>query len=261
MTQSGQNDQSGPEQKLGGSAADALQTVSRPVVMLSKTYPGGFRTALHAHIRVQFLFASAGTMRARTRLGSWIVPPGYGLLIPDAVDHTIEMFGPVTLQSAYILPQRLHPGLTEYCKVIQVSPLLSASIDRFAARPVEYEETDIARPLAEIILSEIVHTPASPLALPFPRSRGLIDLCRLFLEKPAIAKNIDHLSDELGMSRRSFTRAFKRETGLSFDHWRQRLRYQAAAELLAKGGTWQQVAPVVGYSSASALKAMMERLG
>ena len=92
---------------LGTSSADPIQGTDRPVVMLSKEYETGYCTDLHAHPRAQFLFAQSGTMRARTQLGSWIVPPGYGLLIPGNIEHEVEMFGQVSLRSVYVEPTEL----------------------------------------------------------------------------------------------------------------------------------------------------------
>ncbi len=245
---------------IGISSADPLQNVSRPVVMLSKDYESGTRTDLHAHSRIQFLFAQSGTMRARTHLGSWIVPSGYALLIPAGIEHKVEMFGQVSLRSAYIQPEMLAARCTQDCSVIHVSPLLAISIDRFASRPLEYDETDIATPLAAVIISEISNTRPSPMALPFPEPPKLRAIADELLNDPSLAKSIDHWADEVGMSRRSFTRAFRAATGMSFGQWQQRLRYQVANELLAAGHPASRVAAQVGYKSSAALKAMMERI-
>ncbi|MDA8586910.1 helix-turn-helix transcriptional regulator [Rhodobacteraceae bacterium] len=227
--------------------------------MLSKNYLPGYCTDLHVHPRAQFLFARKGTMRARTALGSWIVPPGYGLLIPAHVEHQVEMFGDVALRSAYIeedvLPQRNR--IT--CSVIQVSPLLSACIDRFASDPFEYEEDGIAGNLAAVIILEITTTPPSEMVLPFPTSTNLHALARSMLDDPSDPRSIDDWAIALAMSRRSFTRLFRRETGMTFDQWRQRLRFQVASELLASGRTISHVASAVGYGSVTALKTMMAR--
>ena len=247
-------------QPLAPSAADPLEDVQRPVVPLALDYADGHHIAPHAHARVQFLYATSGLMRAQTRLGSWVVPTGYGLVIPDGIEHEVQMFGAVTLQSVYLAPDRLQKEVRANCKVVRVSELLAASIDRFATRPLEYGPDDIAHHLAEVIILEITDAPPSAMALPFPRSGALAALCETMLADPAMQRTIDQWAGEVGMSRRTFTRAFRRETGLSFDAWRQRLRYQAAAQQLAQGVNLKKVAASVGYGSAAALKSMMTRL-
>ncbi len=228
--------------------------------MLSKDYEPGARTNLHVHSRIQFLFSQTGTMRARTRLGSWIVPTGYGLLIPAGIEHEVEMFGQVSLRSAYIQQETMAAHGNQNCSVIRVSPLLAISIDRFASRPVEYDEDDIATPLAAVIISEIAGTQPSPMALPFPEPSNLRAVADELLNDPASTKSIDHWAAEAGMSRRSFTRSFRAATSMSFGHWRQRLRYQTASELMAAGHPASRIAARVGYKSSAALKAMMERI-
>lgn len=227
--------------------------------MLSKDYSPGYRTDLHLHPRAQFLFARKGTMRARTTLGSWIVPPRYGLLIPADIEHQVEMFGNVALRSAYIEAKVLSERHHKTCSVIQVSPLLSACIDRFASDSLEYDQEGVAGNLAAVIISEISTTPPSAMALPFPSSKHLHSLARAMLKDPSDPQSIDGWANSLAMSRRSFTRLFRHETGMTFDQWRQRLRFQAASEMIASGQPISRVAPAVGYGSATALKTMMAR--
>ncbi|MEP3345372.1 MAG: helix-turn-helix transcriptional regulator [Litoreibacter sp.] len=244
---------------MGTSAADPIQQIGRAVVILSKDYAPEHCTELHQHSRAQFLFAKTGTMRARTALGSWIVPPGYGLLIPAHAEHQIEMFGMVALRSAYIHTAALPMRHQTRCSVIHVSPLLFACIDRLSAEPAEYDLGGIAGHIAAIIITEIADTPPSAMALPFPTAPKLGPLVRAMLNDPSDPRSIDDWANELAMSRRSFTRLFRSETGMSFDQWRQRRRFQAASELMALKMPMPQIAAEVGYGSVSALKAMLAK--
>ncbi|MEO9650160.1 MAG: helix-turn-helix transcriptional regulator [Roseobacter sp.] len=244
---------------MGTSAADPIQSIGRTVVMLSKDYAHGHYTDLHMHSRAQFLFAKKGTMRARTALGSWIVPPEYGLLIPANTEHQIEMFGMVALRSAYIQAADLPTQYQTTCSVIQVSPLLSACIDRLSTEPPEYDDNGIAGNIAAIIIAEIADTPPAAMALPFPTSSKLSPLVHALMGDPSDTRSIDDWASLLAMSRRSFTRLFRRETGMSFDQWRQRRRFQAASELIALRLPMPQIAAAVGYGSVTALKAMLAK--
>lgn len=227
--------------------------------MLSKDYAPSHCTDLHLHSRAQFLFAKTGTMRAQTALGSWIVPPGYGLLIPANTEHQIEMFGMVALRSAYIHATDLPARHQTTCSVIQVSPLLFACIDRLSVEPLEYDQNGIAGNIAAVIITEITDTPSSVMALPFPTSSKLSPLVRTLLQDPSDPRSIDDWARLLAMSRRSFTRLFRRETGMSFDQWRQRRRFQAASERMALKQPMQEIAVAVGYGSVTALKTMLAK--
>jgi len=241
-------------------SADALEQIPRPIVMLQRCGKQGYVTDTHSHIRIQLLYAKDGLMLAQTNYGSWIVPTGYGLLIPNDLLHTVEMYGTTTMQSVYITPDRMELSHPHICKVIQVSPLLNEMMQRFAMTPSLYAKDGADHHLAEMIIHEIKTSPEASLVLPFPQIPPLKAVCDRLLERPADQKTIDQWAYETGMSRRSFTRNFRQETGISFDLWRQRLRHQTALILLAEGQEIQTVAHAVGYQSVSALKAMMSRL-
>ena len=61
------------------------------------------------------------------------------------------------------------------------------------------------------------------------------------------------------MSRRSFIRHFRDETGLSFTQWKRAVIAEFALELVASGQKVSSVAFDVGYESVSAFIAMFRR--
>ena len=61
------------------------------------------------------------------------------------------------------------------------------------------------------------------------------------------------------MGRRTFTRAFKQETGMGLAVWRQQVRLMEALSRLASGESVTQVAFEVGYDSPSGFSAMFRR--
>jgi len=70
---------------------------------------------------------------------------------------------------------------------------------------------------------------------------------------------VDRLAGRARMSRRSFTRHFQSETGLSFSRWKRAVIAQYALERIASGHTVTNVAFDVGYESVSAFIAMFRR--
>ena len=79
------------------------------------------------------------------------------------------------------------------------------------------------------------------------------------LADPAQNDALDDWADVAAMGRRTFTRAFRRETGMSFATWRQNVRLIEAMSLLSIGHSVTRVALDVGYSSPSAFTAMFRR--
>jgi AraC-like DNA-binding protein len=68
------------------------------------------------------------------------------------------------------------------------------------------------------------------------------------------------MAHKAGMSRRSFTRLFRQQTGMSFSAWRQQACLLAALTRLGGGDPITQVAVDLGYSSASAFTAAFRRV-
>jgi AraC-like DNA-binding protein len=88
----------------------------------------------------------------------------------------------------------------------------------------------------------------------------LVALCRRFVEAPSPHATIDEWAKTLAMSRRTFTRVFHRETGLSFSTWRQQACLFAALPRLAAGEPVTTVALDLGYESAAAFTTMFKRM-
>ncbi|MNY52229.1 HTH-type transcriptional repressor of iron proteins A [compost metagenome] len=67
-------------------------------------------------------------------------------------------------------------------------------------------------------------------------------------------------ADRMGMSEKTLTRLFQRETGLSFRTWRQRMRLLSSLNMLEEGCSVTEVALSYGYDSTSAFIAAFKRL-
>jgi AraC-like DNA-binding protein len=111
-----------------------------------------------------------------------------------------------------------------------------------------------------LLLHELIRLPTLPLCLPFPGHEGLARQCRAFLDAPAPHDTIDAWSAALNMSRRTFTRLFRKETGLTFSAWRQQACLFAAMPRLAADQAVTTVALDLGYDSPAAFTTMFKRL-
>ena len=89
------------------------------------------------------------------------------------------------------------------------------------------EERDLLLPLPET---------------PFPTDERMARLCRNFLEAPTSRVTINEWAQDLGMSRRTFTRRFQQETGVSLSLWRQQASLFAAWPRRTEVGNAQQCA-------------------
>jgi AraC-like DNA-binding protein/mannose-6-phosphate isomerase-like protein (cupin superfamily) len=238
-------------------AAD-FQDTPRPAAVMRKAFAAGEKTARHHHPRGQVLYAVDGLMSATTQAGAWAVPSGYALLIPPRLVHDVTMHGPVVMCTAYLVPEA-YPGDRRTCRVVKATRLLDAVLRALAEEPVLYDAEGRGGHLAALLVDEIETAPESPFALALPRDGRLQKMCRALIETPSLPHDIDAWADRIGLSRRTLTRKFRSETGVSFGAWRRRLRLLHALRQEADGVVPSMAASRSGYRSRQALRAMMAR--
>src|SRR5262249_43007447 len=124
----------------------------------------------------------------------------------------------------------------------------------------EYDSDGRDGMLMSLLLHELARLPSLPLSLNFPAHAGLAERCRAFLADPTPHDTIEDWSDALGMSRRTFTRLFRNETGMSFAAWRQQACLFAALPRLAANEPITQISLDLGYDSPAAFATMFKRL-
>lgn len=188
-----------------------------------------------------------------------MVPPDYAMWLPSGALHSVEMLGDVSMRSVYVEPNAIE-GLPERVRVVGMSPLMHQLIVETAKFGLDDSPTDRSRLVMDLLLHEIPNLPQQPLGLPFPSDARLAALCRHFLADPSPRARIDAWADEAGMSRRSFTRLFLRQTGLSLSTWRQQALLLAALPRLNAGESVTGIALDLGYDSVPAFTTMFKRV-
>lgn len=239
-------------------AADKELAVPPHLIIARTSYPHGHVTPIHQHQRARFLQSVSGVVVVPTSEGNWMVPAGHGLLIPAGAEHHVRMMSDVALQTLDI-DRCLAARLGEKCFVIAVAPLLQSLIEAASDRGPDSEFNARGRAIAELLLHEVQHRPRLPLSLPLPSDRALLERCADFLLQPNTTDTVELWSSSLNMSRRSFTRKFKNETGLSFVNWRQRACLITAIPRLAQGDMVRRVALSLGFERSASFTVMFKR--
>ncbi len=231
--------------------------IDRPVVALKDEYPAGFIDPMHAHDHAQILYASAGVMSVTTRDKSFVIPPQRAVWLAPGVEHEVSCRGAVSLRTLY-----LKPGTTKDsggCRVFEVSRFLKALILEVASFAPLYDVDDREGAIVRLLLDEIARMPNAPYSAAMPTDYRLLRVCNAIIADPSDPRDIDDWAKLAGMGRRTFTRAFKRETGMGLAIWRQQVRLMEALSLLASGESVTRVAFEVGYDSPSGFSAMFRR--
>jgi AraC-like DNA-binding protein/quercetin dioxygenase-like cupin family protein len=236
-----------------------LERTPGQVVAMAADYPAGYLVPAHRHSRSQLLYPLSGVVTVATSEGRWMVPPEHALWIPAGVPHSVEMLGAVMMRSLYVVADAI-AGLPERCRVVGLTGLMRSLIVEAATLPFDYAPESRAALVIGLILQEIPRLPEKPLGLPFPTDPRLAELCRRFVAAPSPRARIDDWAEALAMSRRTFTRAFRQQTGVSLSTWRQQGCLFAALPRLARGEPVTSVALDLGYDSVAAFTTMFKRM-
>ena len=238
---------------------EAVDAVAHSIIAVGNNYPDGHVIAPHQHRRGQLIFGASGVLVLATPQGTWVMPPQRGMWIPAGVLHDVRMIGPVSIQSLYLEPE-VARGMPNRCQVVGISKFMRGLIAEALELPVDYDLDGRAGALMVLIQHEMRHLPVLPLSLPCPMQGPLAVRCQQFLANPSAHETIDAWSEPLSMSRRAFTRLFRRETGLSFVAWRQQACLIVALPRLVSGEAVTAVALDLGYDNPAAFTTMFKRV-
>lgn len=238
---------------------DAYEGVARPLLAYGNDYPPDHEVAPHRHLRSQLLHATTGVMVVEAAEGTWVVPPERAVWIPAGVLHQVKTIGAVATRGL-LVDASACDGLPARCEVLAVSPLMDALLREAVDLPPEYAAESRDGLIMDLLLEETRRAPVLAFSLTFPKHPALSRRCRDFIAAPNPHETIDEWCAALGMSRRSFTRIFRAETGMSFGEWRQQACLFAALPRLAAGESVTGIALDLGYESPAAFTSMFKRM-
>jgi AraC-like DNA-binding protein len=175
------------------------------------------------------------------------------------MQHEVHSLVHVSTRSVYV-DRGLDAKLPADCRVIGISPLVRQLLLETADLPLPFAPGSRADLIFSLLVKEIARAPVLPLDIPFPADARLAARCRAYLEDPSPHETIDDWCRDLAMSRRTFTRRFREQTGLSFAMWRRQASIFAALPRLAAGHPVTTIAFDLGYDSASAFATMFKRV-
>jgi AraC-like DNA-binding protein len=196
-------------------------------------------------------------MSVQVASAHFCVPPQRALWIPGGVPHEVSCRGAVSLRTLYFAEGS--GPLARQCRVLETSVFLRALIVEVVSFGAGYAPGSRESRIAALLMDEIKAMPAAPFVVPLPDDPRLLRVCRTLLADPADPRDLDAWAGLAGLGRRSFTRLFKRATGMGLGAWRQQARLMVALSLLASGLTVTEVAFSLGYESPSAFTAMFRR--
>ena len=230
-------------------------SADRPIVSrFDNKIPGESRW--HAHDGGQFILVEVGVSHLESDRGAWIIPTRRIGWVPAGVRHFSR---PSVVGQGWVLlaPPALTERFPKDVCVLRGTPLMATALQRLT----QYR-LNPATPtglLWEVVACEFSAAKRETTAIPMPSSGRLRAVAQQFLHRPTIDDDVADLAARASMSRRSFTRHFLAQTGLTFSHWRRAVIAHHALAQLATGSKVSAVAHEVGYESDSAFIAMFHR--
>jgi AraC-like DNA-binding protein len=218
----------------------------------------------HHHPEGQMYIPAQGVILVEAGGNRQVLPPGRLGWIPPYMPHAASVHGN-TLKpglaghTIHIAPS-LCVGFPEQSLALRVSPLAVSLLERMCRWPDGTPPDAAGLRLMNVFLDEMRAAPPDPLHLTMPRHPRLLAMAAAIAEDPADETDLDAWANQLGWSRRSLTRHFRNETGMSVVEWRQVARLQKGMELLNGGASVTTVAISLGYDSVSSFIALFRRI-
>lgn len=239
----------------------SYEEVPRDVIAVERHYPSGFVHPDHTHARGQFAYAAEGVMTVATQAGNWVVPPQCAVWLPAHVPHQMQMSGQVRMLNAFVhVAAKQARTLPRQSCVVSTSALLRNLISEAVQQSALYESSTRAGRIMALLIDEIAAMQPLPLNAPLPNDPRLAAFCRALLAAPTVSLGLDDAARRLGLSRRSFTRMFREQLGVSFVAWREQACLLSAIARFAQGDSITRVAYDLGYSSPTAFSTMFKRV-
>ncbi|TMV77862.1 helix-turn-helix domain-containing protein [Thioclava sp. BHET1] len=195
-------------------------------------------------------------MRIRSETGWWLAPAGRGIWVPPGILHSAH-YSEVASFVLLKIPAASAGDLFDRPRAMMVSDLLR----ELALEICLCADAEDRALLSRLVLSRIRKANAAPaLFLPIGKDTRLLRLMEDLRQDPGQTADLNVLAQRAGSSRRTMSRLFLAETGMSFAHWRDHLRIVTALDLLVRGMPIVEVALTLGYQGQSSFTNMFTRI-
>ena len=135
--------------------------------------------------------------------------------------------------------------------MLKVNDFLKALIIEANTIKSDYQWRSTDGRLLHLILDRLIQAPNEVFQLPYPKDHRLLVLLSEIQESPENNNTLCEWGNIVGASARTLSRLFKKETGLNYSEWRQRLNIQIAISQLSLGKSITNISLHLGYESPS----------
>ena len=216
---------------------------------------GQHDSGLHSHEMGQLLFTQQGCIRISLENRISLLPPGRVAWIPPFVCHRAQMRASVGYRSVYLSEQYAKKIANEVV-ILSISPLLREVLERIAIAQFDsdWQQGRLAN-LLLVFIDELQSATTEPTLLALPQDRRFKGL-----DIEQLPPNLNQLAQTIGASEKTITRVFLKETGMTYQTWRQQWRFIKAIELLAQNHPYHFITQELGLASDSAFISFFRKM-
>ena len=215
-------------------SVESRQELLKPITVVSRVIAVNSVVTKHSHSWGQFVYASKGVLLVVTDTERFIVPPEQGVWLLPEIAHEVTAITDVKLTSFYFRNDLLDELPNQSC-VLTVNDFLKTLILEANDISSDYLWSGEYGLLLRLILKKLVLAPNAIFQLPYPKDSRLLTMLSLIQKEPSNRYCLKQWGTIVGASTRTLSRLFKKETGLTYQIWRQRLNIQIAIGQLSKG--------------------------
>jgi len=235
------------------------ETLPHPVFFRTDSLEPDSSYPRHRHHWGEFVHAFRGVIELKLADRHYLAPPQYGIWLPPEVEHIELNRHEATFCSLYLARERCGALPGQPC-ALAVSPLLRALFGQLRARGIDAPRTPRDARLVEVLVDELIAAPRQGTYLPTSEDALLQPVLTACEAHPEDRRTLSEWARKVHSTERTLTRRCRRNLGMSFGEWKQRLRVVRALPMLEEGRSVESIAFDLGYSSSSAFIAMFQRM-
>lgn len=201
----------------------------------------------HTHHEHQLIWSGGGAVTVEAEGQLWMVPPVLGIWIPGGTPHHVRADSGAVMCATYFTPERVSvpwDGIVGITLTGVLRELLLYNMD-------EELPSEVRIRLQRLAVDLLRPVQAASLDIRMPVDVRLRRIATQIVADPADDRTTGDWAACLGVSARTLTRSFTRETGLSLTQWRILVRVRAALIEIAVGRPVTTVAARLGYANPS----------
>lgn len=214
---------------------------------------------IHQHPWGQIIFVRYGVVTLHVDEQRFIAPLGFAIWIPPNYQHSCFNDLPTRFRSINICEAEANK-LSQAPSLLKLSDIALSIIDSFFERETLELTTEQDFRKSLVLIDELHNAMIGHTYLPYSEHRLLRPILQTLERDPANRMTLHEWAQHVFTTERTLARYFKKELGMSFNEWCQRLRFIHSISLLEQGQTVEEIAFNVGYRSTSSFINMFHSL-